>query len=116
MRQALTALAGRVSGNLLKGEIVRTRKRVEDLGPRLDTATARQIAQNRNRADHIAGRLLTAYQALRKPLLRGYAIVRDAKGRIVIDAAKVKPDSALSLEFHDGKVEVTVPTKQGKLL
>jgi exodeoxyribonuclease VII large subunit len=115
-RQALTALAGRASGNLLKGEIVRTRKRIEDLGPRLDTATARQIAQNRNRADHIAGRLLTAYQALRKPLLRGYAIVRDAKGRIVIDAAKVKPDTALSLEFHDGKVEVTVPTKQGKLL
>ncbi len=115
-RQMLVALGARANVNLLKSEIARAATRVEELAPRLDTAVARQIAQNRNRADHLAGRLLTAYQSLRKPLLRGYAIVRDAKAKIVIDAAKVKPDSALSLEFHDGKVAVTVPTKQGKLL
>ncbi len=115
-QQMLIALGARANVNLLRGEIARAATRVEELAPRLDTAVARQIAQSRNRADHVAGRLLTAYQALRKPLLRGYAIVRDARGKIVIDAAKVKPDSALSLEFHDGKVAVTVPTKQGKLL
>ncbi len=115
-QQMLVALGARANVNLLKSEIARAATRVEELAPRLDTAVARQIAQHKHRADNVAGRLLTAYQALRKPLLRGYAIVRDAKGKIVIDAAKVKPDSALSLEFHDGKVQVAVPTKQGKLL
>jgi exodeoxyribonuclease VII large subunit len=86
------------------------------MSPRMKAAADRLIAQNRNRADHVAGRLQTAYQALRKPLLRGYAIVRDAKGKLVMDAVKVKPDAALSLEFHDGKVQVATPTKQGKLL
>jgi exodeoxyribonuclease VII large subunit len=114
--QAMRTLGSRVNPNLLRGEIARTRNRVEELGPRLKTALDRQIAEQRNRMDHVAGRLLTAYQALRKPLLRGYAIVRDAKGKIVIDAAKVKADSALSLEFHDGKVQVVTPNKQGKLL
>jgi exodeoxyribonuclease VII large subunit len=114
--QAARVLGARVNVNLLKGEIARTQTRVEELGPRLKTALDRQLAEQRNRMDHVAGRLLTAYQALRKPLLRGYAIVRDAKGKIVIDAAKVKPDAALSLEFHDGKVQVTTPNKQGKLL
>ena len=119
LRQAdrtLRALSARVNGNLLRDELARTAKRVEDLAPRLKTALDRQLAQHRNRADHIAGRLMTAYQALRKPLLRGYAIVRDAKGRIVIDAAKMNSDAAFSLEFHDGKVTVATPSKQGKLL
>jgi exodeoxyribonuclease VII large subunit len=114
-RQALAVLAGRVNVNLLRGEIARSQEHVDDLAPRLLTAVERQIAQDRNRADHVAGRLLTAYQALRKPLLRGYAIVRDDKGKLVTDAVKVKADAALSLEFHDGKVHVVVPTKQGKL-
>jgi exodeoxyribonuclease VII large subunit len=119
MRQAqqrLLVLAARVNGNLLRGELARAATRIEELVPRLRTAVERQIAENRNRADHVAGRLMTAYQALRKPLLRGYAIVRDAKGKLVMDAAKVKPDIALSLEFHDGKVQVATPNKQGKLL
>ena len=105
----------RLLSMLEKAEIARTQERVDDLAPRLLTAVERQIAQDRNRADHVAGRLLTAYQALRKPLLRGYAIVRDEKGKLVTDAAKVKADAALSLEFHDGKVHVVVPTRQGKL-
>src|SRR6185312_1354682 len=116
-RERLIALAARVNVNLLKGEIARTRTRLDEIGPRLKTSVERQIAQHRNAADNVAGRLMTAYQALRKPLLRGYAMVRDAKGKLVTDAAKVKPDSTLSLEFHDGKVEVATPTtKQGKLL
>ncbi|MGH6980134.1 MAG: exodeoxyribonuclease VII large subunit, partial [Stellaceae bacterium] len=116
-RDRLIALAARVNVNLLNGEIARTRARIDEIGPRLQAAVERQIAQHRNSADNVGGRLLTAYQALRKPLLRGYAMVRDAKGKLVTDAAKVKADSTLSLEFHDGKIEVATPgTKQGKLL
>ena len=114
-QQAIAMLAQRVNVGLLRAEIARSRERVDDLAPRLRTAAERQIARDRNRADHVAGRLLTAYQALRKPLLRGYAIVRDDKGRLVTDAARVKADAGLSLEFHDGKVHVVVPTRQGKL-
>jgi exodeoxyribonuclease VII large subunit len=116
VEQALRALGGRVNANLLRGEIARRGTRAAELGPRLQTALDRRIAQERNRADHVAGRLLTAYQALRKPLLRGYAMVRDAKGKLVIDAAKMKQESALTLEFHDGKVQVFTESKQGKLL
>ena len=116
-RDRLIALAARVNVNLLRGEIRRTETRIEEIGPRLKAAAERQIARHRNAADNVGGRLMTAYQALRSPLLRGYAMVRDAKGRLVTDAAKVKADSTLSLEFHDGKIEVATPaTKQGKLL
>ena len=39
-------------------------------------------------------------------LARGYVVVRDASERVVTDAVKVRPNTALELEFYDGKVGV----------
>ena len=35
---------------------------------------------------------------------RGYAVVLDTTGHVVAEAAKVRPNAALELEFYDGKV------------
>jgi exodeoxyribonuclease VII large subunit len=115
-RQALAAWGTRAGGNLLRAEIARTRTRLDELTPRLRTALDRHLAQHRHRLDNISGRLDSAYRALRDPLQRGFAVVRDAAGKIVTDAATVRPDSALELEFRDGKVKVFTQGKQGRLL
>jgi exodeoxyribonuclease VII large subunit len=41
-------------------------------------------------------------------LRRGFAVVTDAAGRWVGSSAEAEPGKALSVEFHDGKVAVTV--------
>jgi exodeoxyribonuclease VII large subunit len=114
--QTLRATAALISGNLLRAEITRTVRRVADLGPRLDAAVARQFAQHGHRLDNVAGRLDSAYCALRDPLTRGFAMVRDAKGRILTTAAAIPADAALELEFEDGKIKVFAEGKQRRLL
>ena len=42
-------------------------------------------------------------------LARGYVVVRDASGGVVTEAATVRPNAALELEFHDGKVGASLP-------
>ncbi|MGH7075876.1 MAG: exodeoxyribonuclease VII large subunit [Stellaceae bacterium] len=113
---AFRAIAPRISGHLLQGEIARTAARVAELGPRLDAAIARQIAQVQHRLDNVTGRLDSAYRALRDPLARGFAMVRDQKGRLVTSAAGVGPDQALELEFEDGKVKTFAEGRQRRLL
>ena len=39
-------------------------------------------------------------------LERGFAVVKDAGGNVVVSAQAVTPGAALTLEFHDGKVAV----------
>jgi exodeoxyribonuclease VII large subunit len=114
--EALRATAARVGLQLLRAEIARNVRRVEELAPRLEAACRRQLEQHGHRLDNVAGRLESAYQALRDPLARGFAMVRDAKGRVVTSAAAVGPDAALELEFHDGKVKTFAQGKQGRLL
>jgi exodeoxyribonuclease VII large subunit len=112
----LRGLAARVNANLLRGEIERTARRLAELEPRLRTAAARRIAQHGHRLESLAGRLESYYQALRNILARGYAIVRDSRGRVITEMQAIKPDQKLSLEFHDGKIKVFAEGKQGRLL
>ncbi len=44
----------------------------------------------------------------RAVLGRGYALVQDAKGRVVASAKKIKSGDNLRIEFHDGKTGVVV--------
>ena len=64
----------------------------------------------------LAGRLMTAYQALRRTDASAATPSCATRKANWSYAAKVKPDTALSLEFLDGKVQVATPNKQGKLL
>ncbi len=58
----------------------------------------------RDALDNFSGRLATHSERHDSLLARGYVVVRDASGGVVTEAAKVRPNAALELEFHDGKV------------
>ncbi len=60
-----------------------------------------------HRLENVGGRLEAYRQAVAKILARGYAIVRDATGRIVDSAHGIAAGDALTLIFHDGKITVT---------
>ena len=105
-----------MNANLLRGEIERTARHLAELEPRLRTAAERRIAQHGHRLESLAGQLESYYQALRNILARGYAIVRDSRGRVITEMQAIKPDQKLSLEFHDGKIKAYAEGKQGRLL
>ena len=73
---------------------------------RLAPAMARAIDGSRHALDNFAGRLATHSERHESLLARGYVVVRAAVGGVVTDAAKVKPNAALELEFYDGKIGV----------
>ena len=96
--------ATRLRPAALAADIARARARLDDAAPRLATAAARAIAEQRRVVDGLAGRLASLSDTHERRLREGYVVVR--RGDLVIaDAAKVTP-GALELEFHDGKVDV----------
>ena len=107
-RERLATLAAHVRPAILQTEIDQKRQRFGDFPPRLHQAMARLIERQRRMLEASAGRLESHRLALQQALERGYAIVRDAAGGVVTAAAAVAPGAALSLEFHDGKVDVVV--------
>ncbi len=114
--QRLTALTDRLRGRSPKTEIARLAKRLEELSHRARAAMPRQIAHQQHRLDNLGGRLETVYRALRDPLQRGYAIVRTARGKVLVAAGAVTPDAGLTVEFDDGSVKVRAEGgKQGRL-
>jgi exodeoxyribonuclease VII large subunit len=114
--QRLHASAERLRGRLPSAEIARLARRLDELSHRARDAMPRQIAHQLHRLDNLGGRLETIYQALRDPLKRGYAIVRTARGKVLVAAGAVTPDASLSIEFEDGSVKVRAEGgKQGRL-
>jgi exodeoxyribonuclease VII large subunit len=85
-------------------DIARARARLDDIVPRLATAAARAVAEQRRRVDGLAGRLSSLSDTHERRLREGYVVVRRGD-TVIADAAKVTP-GALELEFHDGKVDV----------
>jgi len=80
------------------------RARFDDLAPRLATAAARAIAEQRRVVDGLGGRLASLSDTHERRLKDGYVVVRRGDA-VVTDSAKVTP-GPLELEFHDGKVDV----------
>src|SRR5205823_7411999 len=85
-------------------DVTRARDRFGDVERRLTAAISRSIAGKRDAADNFAGRLATHSERHESLLARGYVVVRDGAERVVTDAIKVRPNTALELEFYDGKV------------
>jgi exodeoxyribonuclease VII large subunit len=92
----------------LAAEMGRAGDRLGDGARRLAAAITRVLDQRSAAADNFAGRLATHSERHESLLARGYVVVRDlgAAERVVTDAAKVRPNAALELEFYDGKVGV----------
>jgi exodeoxyribonuclease VII large subunit len=96
--------AARLHPAALAADIARARARLDDVAPRLATAAARAIAEQRRMIEGLAGRLASLSDTHERRLREGYVVVRRGDA-VVADAAKVTP-GPLELEFHDGKVDV----------
>ena len=112
----LAALAGRIGPQALRNDIARAGARIDELTRRAGDAAARRVVHERHRVEAHGGRLEAFYQALTNILAKGYAIVRDSRGKVITAASKVKPDQTLHLQFHDGKVKVYAEGRQPRLL
>ena len=106
-RHHLETAGGRLSKGLLEAQLVRGHDRLADALPRLEQALRRLVDHQQHRLENVGGRLEAFRQAVAKVLARGYAIVRDATGKIVESAHGIAAGDTLTLIFHDGKITVT---------
>jgi exodeoxyribonuclease VII large subunit len=105
-RQRLDLAATGLRPAVLAADLARLRARLDEVTLRLGEAMGRVIARNRDMVDNFAGRLATHSERHESLLARGYVVVLDSAGHVVGEAAKVRPNAALELEFYDGKVGV----------
>jgi exodeoxyribonuclease VII large subunit len=108
----LDSAGERLSRSALTTLVERARQRLDDALPRLERAMARFIAHEQHRLASVGGRLETFHQTVTKALERGFALIRDAAGKVVISAPEIGPGDALTIEFDDGKVGVTADGKR----
>jgi exodeoxyribonuclease VII large subunit len=90
----------------LAADVGRARERLGDADRRLAAATGRLLDGRRQALDNFAGRLATHSERHERMLRRGYVMVLDGAGHVVTEAAAVRPNAALELEFYDGRVGV----------
>jgi exodeoxyribonuclease VII large subunit len=93
-----------VAANLAvhRARIGQERERVVTLSERTRRAVRQLIAVRTSRAER-GGELLAAF-SYRGVLARGFALVRDAKGRPLRTAAAVVAGMPLEIEFSDGRI------------
>jgi exodeoxyribonuclease VII large subunit len=107
-RHRLDVAGGRLSRGLLEAQLARAGERLGEALPRLRRAMQRLLDHHVHRLANMGGQLDAYRQAVEKVLARGYAIVRDAGGRVVDSARTIAAGDALTIIFHDGKVVVAV--------
>ena len=105
-RNALTATAARLRPRLVLEPIQGAHRTLQDIDGRLQRAVRGQINEHRLRLAG-QGQLLDSL-SFERVLERGYAMVRQQGGGVVMAAAAAGPGDALAIRFHDGEVPVTV--------
>ena len=100
-RQQLGHAAGRFSAARIAERIGLARQATDLQAGRLGRATQAALSERAARVE-TAARLLEGY-SYRGVLARGFAVVRDERERPLTSAAAVRPGTALSLEFQDGR-------------
>jgi exodeoxyribonuclease VII large subunit len=113
-RHRLDGAGERLSRGALQSLLERARQRLDDAPPRLRQAMARFLAHEQHRLDSTGGRLDNFYQTVAKALERGFALVRNAHGHVVVSAQEVGAGDSLVVQFHDGVVSVTADGKRAK--
>ncbi len=127
-------VAGRLAPRLLTVRIERAEERLGKLGQRAAAALGRGAGQRRARLERVAGRLqpqvlrnrmsrsadrvrglgqMLAALSYQGVLKRGFALVRDADGRALRQAASVSPGLAIEIEFADGRVAALASGEAG---
>ncbi len=98
----LGRLGGRLTLEEVRQRLPRHARLVDDLAARQDHAVQRGLRDASERLRGLGGMLESlSYQGV---LARGFALVRDERGRLVDSAARARACTALELEFHDGRV------------
>ncbi len=108
-RGALATTRGSLRPTALSMRLREARTAVEAQSRRLHGAAPRIAARKRDGLAAL-GRTLNSLSYLRV-LDRGFAVVRDAKGGIIADVAKVTAGDTLAIEFKDRK---TLPATAGE--
>jgi exodeoxyribonuclease VII large subunit len=111
----LSRVAPRLSLAPLRTVIANERRSLDLSGRRAGQALSRLVAFQRQRFDGVAK--LADSLSYKSVLRRGFALVRDEKGKPVHRAADIGHWQALRLEFADGEAAVREDSpKQGRLL
>ncbi|MGH6897070.1 MAG: exodeoxyribonuclease VII large subunit [Geminicoccaceae bacterium] len=102
----LDRLASRLSLDELRARLPRHDRGLTDLAARKDGAVARALRDAAQRLG--ASSSLLASLSYEGVLARGFALVRDEGGRPVPSAARARAETALEIQFHDGRVPTLV--------
>jgi exodeoxyribonuclease VII large subunit len=105
-RARLAEVTVHLRPRLLAREIEAHRKTLADLGHGLGRELRRGLSDARTRVES-HGKLLASY-SYERVLERGFAVVRDAKARLLTSVAAAKPGLGLRIEFRDGTAAATV--------
>ena len=84
-------------------------RQLGDYAPRLARAAGRLVEEQAKRLSRSAS-LLESY-SFHRVLERGYAVVRDSKGRPVTAAAATSPGQQVAVQFHDNSVGAVIGGK-----
>jgi len=130
-------IGGRLSVQLLRGNVERRRERYDGLSLRLRAGVAANAAVHRTRIGRQSERVATSGERVRRAvgqliaarksrterggellaafsyrgvLARGFALVRDAEGQPLRTAASIAVGMALEIEFSDGRVGARAET------
>ena len=107
-RNRLDALRLRLSAR--RPDASRARDRLESLAGRLQRALRIQLERRRARVDALTEHL--THLDPRSVLARGYTITRDARGRVLRNAADAVPGQDIRVEFHDGEADARVMARR----
>jgi exodeoxyribonuclease VII large subunit len=100
-RGTLERLSVQLRPRTLEREISERRQRLGQAGERMRAAKLRRLADDRRRLAALTSTLeaLSYHNVLK----RGYAIIEDAKGKLVRSADSLAPGDAVTLRLHDGE-------------
>lgn len=87
-------------------DVATQQQRQAELAVRLRVAAQRLLSQRQERLDTLAQHL--SYLDPRQVLARGYSLVQDEQGRVVVDSAQLKAGDELNITFARGSVRVGV--------
>lgn len=105
-RGTLALVQARLLGSSPAGELTALQQRNAALTVRMQTSMRAHLARHASRLAGLSGRLEVLDPAA--TLARGYAIVRDEKGRVVSDAAAVGAGTRVTAQLARGELELTV--------
>ena len=103
--QQLAVAAAKLQPKTLAQAIVHHADAVKELAER-SRRMALRILEDRGQRLNAISQLLTSLD-YRRVLERGFALVRDAEGKLITKAASINPKQALLLTFSDGVREVS---------